>query len=152
MSLSESSFIQAEARARYMGGANAKVLYDQGVNASFSKWGLSGASFVSGTYAYPNGTVAQNVEAIITQKWVASFPGNGYESFFEHNRTGYPKTSDVPQNDVSYISGQFAYSVEGKTGGKFPRRFEYPLTEIQRNSNAPSAIIPITEPVWFDLN
>lgn len=152
MSLSESSFIQAEARARYMGGANAQVLYEQGVNASFDSWGLSGTSFVIGAYAYPNGSVAKNVEAIITQKWVASFPGNGYESFFEHNRTGFPKTSAVAQSSASYVSGQFAYSVEGKTGGKFPRRFEYPLTEIQRNSNAPSTIIPLTEPVWFDLN
>jgi hypothetical protein len=151
ISLAESKFIQAEAAVRYMGGANAQTLYEEGVTAAFDQWGLDASSFITGAYAFPNGTNAENIEAIITQKWVASFPGNGFESFIEQNRTGYPKTSDVDQADPSYVPGQFAYSVEGKTSGLFPKRLEFPLSEKQRNSNTP-AIIKGTEPVWYDAN
>ncbi|MFD0989893.1 SusD/RagB family nutrient-binding outer membrane lipoprotein [Mariniflexile jejuense] len=152
ISKSESLFLQAEADVRYGSGTKAKSLYDEAVNASFSRWNLTSGSLLTGNYAYPNGTSSQNLKAILTQKWISCFPGNGYEAFFEHNRTGIPKKSAISQTSASYVQGEFAYSVEGKTGGKFPRRFEYPSTELQRNSNAPSSIISITEPVWFDLN
>jgi len=152
ISLAESKFLQAEASVRYMGGTNAKSLYEAGVSAAFDRWGLDGSTFVSGVYAYPNGSSEQNIEAIITQKWIDAFPANGYESFIEHNRTGYPKESMVAQDDLAYIKGQFAYSVEGKTNGAFPKRLEYPQNEMQRNSNAPSSIVDILVPVWYDVN
>jgi len=151
ISLAESKFIQAEAAVRYMGGTNAQTLYEEGVIAAFNQWGLDASSFITGVYAYPNGTDAENIEAIIIQKWVASFPGNGFESFIEQNRTGYPMTTALDQTDPSYVPGQFAYSIEGKTGGLFPKRLEYPQSEKQRNSNTP-AIVSTTEPVWYDAN
>ena len=151
ISLAESNFLQAEARVRYMSGAGAQTLYEEGVLASFDSWGLDGSSFVSGVYAYPGTTIDENIEAIITQKWVSLFPGNGYESFFEQNRTGYPTISSVPQTDPGYVSGEFSYSVEGKTGGLFPKRLVYPQDERQRNSNAPAAS-SITDNVWYDIN
>ncbi len=152
ISKAESLFLQAEADVRYGSGLNAKSLYDQAVQASFTQWGVPTGTLITGAYAYPNSTASANLTAILTQKWISGFPGNGYEAFFEHNRTGIPKKSAVAQTNASYVAGEFAYSVEGKTGGKFPRRFEYPQTELQRNSNAPATIIPLTEPVWFDLN
>lgn len=152
ISEAESFFLQAEANVRYMGGANAQALYDAGVTAAFNQWGEDASAFLTGAYAFPNGTTAENIEAIITQKWVASFPGNGYESFIEQNRTGYPKISTVPQSSTAYVPGQLSYSIEGKTGGEFPKRFEYPQEESQRNTNAPNTVISITEPVWYDAN
>jgi hypothetical protein len=150
MTKEESLFLQAEAMARYNGGTGAKALYDAAINANFTRYGLVGTSFVSGAYAYPSaGSLEQKVEAIITQKWIASFPGNGFESFFEKNRTGYPKTSAVAQTSGSYVPGQFAYSKTGTTAGLFPRRLAYPLSERNANSNVPS-LIPITTPVWWD--
>jgi hypothetical protein len=149
MTKEESLFLQAEAMERYNGGVGAKALYDAAVNANFARYGLVGASFVAGPYAYPTGTLENKIEAIIVQKWIASFPGNGFESFFEKNRTGYPKTSAVAQNNGSYVSGEFAYSVNGTTGGLFPRRLAYPLTERNANPNVP-ALVPITTPVWWD--
>lgn len=151
LSASESYFLQAEANARYFGGTNAKNLYDQGVTAAFAQWELSADApgFIAGAYAYPSGTLEQNIEAIITQKWVASFPGNGYESFIEHNRTGYPMVTTLSQTNPSYVPGNFAYSIEGKTGGQFPKRFEYSQNERQRNTNAPDDVIDITESVWY---
>lgn len=152
ISKAESLLLQAEASVRYAGGTTAKALYEQGVGAAFSRYSLSATSLLAGSYAYPNGTSAENLNAILTQKWVSFFPGNGFEAFFERNRTNIPKISPVAQSAATYVPGEFAYSVEGKTGGKFPRRFEYPSTEMQRNSNAPKVIISITEPVWFDKN
>ncbi|XMO85202.1 SusD/RagB family nutrient-binding outer membrane lipoprotein [Algibacter sp. AS12] len=152
ISKAESLFLQAEARARYMGGTNAQTLYEDGVTAAFDQWGADATTFISGNYAYPNASTEENIEAIITQKWVSLFPGNGFESFIEHNRTGYPKVSTVDQTSPGYVPGQFVYSVEGKTGGQFPKRFEYPQEESQRNTNAPNTVIKITEPVWYDAN
>lgn len=151
ISAAESYFLQAEANARYYGGTNAKALYDMGVTAAFDQFGKSSAGMIGSgdAYEYPAGTLEQNIEAIITQKWVASFPGNGYESFIEQNRTGYPQISAVAQTNPAYVPGQFSYSVEGKTAGLFPQRFVYPQSETQRNSNAPEAVVEITVPVWY---
>ena len=150
MTKEESLLLQAEAKERYQGGVGAKALYDAAVNANFTRYGLSGSTFVAGAYAYPTaGTLENKVEAIITQKWIASFPGNGFEAFFEKNRTGYPKTSAVYQTVTSYVPGQFVYAKNGTTGGLFPRRLAYPLSERNANSNVPT-LVPITTPVWWD--
>lgn len=150
MTKEESLLLQAEAAERYNGGAGAKTLYDAAVNENFSKYGLSGASLLAGAYAYPTaGTLDQKIEAIITQKWIASFPGNGFEAFFEQNRTGFPTISTVPQSNAGYVPGQITYSVTGSTGGLFPKRIQYPLNERNANPNAP-ALVPITTPVWWD--
>lgn len=149
MTKEESLFLQAEAMERFNGGTGAKALYDAAVNANFTRYGLSGALFVAGPYAYPTGTLENKIEAIIVQKWIASFPGNGFEAFFEKNRTGYPKTSAIYQDNVNYVPGQFVYAKNGTTGGLFPRRIAYPLTERNANPNVP-ALVPITTPVWWD--
>lgn len=151
MSVEESLFLQAEAMERYNSGTGAKALYDAAVTANFTRNSVSGAAaFLAGAYAYPvAGTFDQKLEAIITQKWVAGFPGNGFEAFFETNRTGYPRTSTVPQTDTGYVSGQLAYSVNGATGGLFPKRIQYPLSERNANTNA-LPLVPITTPVWWE--
>jgi hypothetical protein len=149
MSKEESLFLQAEAAERYSSGVGAKALYDAAVAANFSRYSLSATSLLAGSYAYPTaGTFDQKLEVIITQKWIASFPGNGFEAFFEKNRTGYPRTSSVPQTDGGYVSGQFAYSVTGTTGGLFPQRIVYPLSERNANSNA-IPLVPLTTPIWW---
>lgn len=153
MSLEESLLLQAEAVERY-GFGSGKALYDAAVIENFNKYGLSGASYVAagGAYEYPSaGTFDQKLEAIITQKWAALFPGNGFEAFFETNRTGYPRTSSVPQSNIAYVPGQLAYAVNGSTGGLFPKRFVYPLSERNANTKTP-ALVPLTTPVWWDQN
>lgn len=147
----ESLLLQAEALERYKAGVGAKTLYDAAITANLTKYGLasSAPALISGAYAYPAaGTLEEKVEAIITQKWIASFPGNGFEAFFEKNRTGYPKTSAVAQSSESYIPGQIAYAVNGTTAGVFPKRLAYPLSERNSNTNAPD-LIPITTPIWW---
>ncbi|MCV2483926.1 SusD/RagB family nutrient-binding outer membrane lipoprotein [Flavobacterium sp. SH_e] len=154
ISKEESYFLQAEALSRYYGGTGAKAKYDAGVTASITRWGGTTAAALlaaGGAYEFPATGTAAQVEAVITQKWIASFPGNGYESFFEQSRTGYPKVSTVAQSSESYIPGQFSVSVENVTGGKFPKRVVLPNNVKSRNPNAP-ALKAITEPVWWDAN
>jgi hypothetical protein len=154
MSKEESLFLQAEAELRFGSNAKAKKFYDDAVIENFNKYGLSGASFIAvgGAYEYPNsGTFDNKLESIITQKWISSFPGNGFEGFFEKNRTDYPKTSSVTQTDPAYVPGEITYSANGATGGKFPKRIVYPQEETNTNSNTPStSLFKITVPVWWD--
>ncbi|HOZ79036.1 MAG TPA: SusD/RagB family nutrient-binding outer membrane lipoprotein [Ferruginibacter sp.] len=153
-SLAEVNFLEAEALLRYAGGAGAKEKYDAGVTASFARYGLDASSFLAptGAYAYPSaGTVEQQLEAIITQKW-ASMPGShSLEAFFEKNRTGYPKTSTVYSTDAAYIPGQFVYPFNGVTNGQFAKRLVFPDAERSKNSSTP-AEVPLTTPVWWDAN
>jgi hypothetical protein len=79
---------------------------------------------------------------------VSGFPCNGFEAFFDEIRTGYPKISAVPQSDDAYVPGELAYSIEGSTGGVFPRRFVYPNTVQTTNRFAPD-LEKITTPVWW---
>jgi hypothetical protein len=150
MTVEESLLLQAEALERNSQSGKAK--YDAAVVANFTKYALDGAPFVAigGGYEYPSaGTFDQKLEAIITQKWIASFPGNGYEAFFEKNRTGYPKTSAVYQDSPAYIAGQIVYSKAGITNGLFPKRMVYPLSERNANPNSP-ALVPITTKIWWN--
>lgn len=151
ISLEESLFMQAEAMERYNSGTGAKALYDAAVAENFSKWALDGSTYTAaaGAYEYPAGSFDENLTAIITQKWLASYPGNGAEAFFEWHRTGIPATSAVAQSDIAYVPGEFAVSINGVLGSGFPQRLLYPNTETSRNANAP-AVVPITTPIWWN--
>ena len=151
MSREESLFMQAEAQLKYGSDAIAQEKYEAGVLKAFSKYGYDGSLFIApgGEYAYPTGgTEDDKLKAIITQKWAAAFPGNGFEAFFDTNRTGYPEVSNIPQDDENYISGTLSYSVNGTTGGVFPMRIPFPSDVRARNSNAP-ATSNITDLVWW---
>lgn len=151
MSREESLFMQAEAQLKYGSDAIAKEKYDAGVLEAFSKYEYDASSFIApgGEYAYPSGGSEEDkLKAIILQKWAAAFPGNGFEAFFDTNRTGFPETSNLPQNDENYIPGTLSYSVNGTTGGNFPMRLPNPSDVRARNSNAPEQTV-ITAPVWW---
>jgi hypothetical protein len=144
----ESYFLQAEAAARYGVGGSASSLFDAGVKAAFDQYQLTAPT--GGAYKYPNGSLQDNLRAIIYQKW-ASYPNSHtIEGFFDQERTGYPEHSKVYSLDPSYVAGQWVYSKSGVTGGKFPKRLVYPDSERSRNSNTP-AEVPITTPVWWGL-
>jgi len=154
LSKAESYFLQAEARERYYGSIGAKSLYDNGVIAAFEALGEDGVPFIQagGEYEYPSGSMDDNIEAIIIQKW-ASFPYGVHfiEGWFERNRTGIPKSSPVGYADPSYVPGQFVPSVNSVLGeGLYPKRFVFPDAEISTNPNTP-AQVPITAPVWWGL-
>jgi hypothetical protein len=125
MTSAEVFFLKAEAALRgWSGAGDAKSNYEAGVRASFEQFGASGvdayladststpADFVdalnpANNYAYPSdvkityneaGTNEEQLEQIITQKWIAMFP-DGQEAWSEFRRTGYPRIFPVVVNN-----------------------------------------------------
>ncbi len=160
ISAAESYFMQAEAVARYGVAGDAKALYDAGVVAAFSQFDFSPEMYGSydldptsllasgGSYEYPDGSLEENIEAIITQKWISCVGSHALEAFFETNRTGYPVVSTVEGSSSEYIAGQLTYSLEGVTNGAFPKRLVFPDTEYSRNPNTPTKVA-LTTKVWW---
>lgn len=130
---------------------DAQQLYEKAITLSFEQWGASGASgysqnkaLVPGAYKDPRGTYSaqspssitiawnedkentrfeENLERIITQKWIAMFP-LGIEAWCEHRRTGYPKFLPIMDNK--------GVGITNLTLGI--RRLSYPAEEYQLNA------------------
>lgn len=151
MNAAESAFIKAEGALRgWNMGGTAKELYNQGIKLSFDQWQASGeAEYQANNTATPElykdpvntsfsfdgrpstitvrwkeaaGFDEENLERIITQKWIANFP-HGIEAWSEFRRTGYPKLMPVKFNN---------------SGGKvsterMARRLNYPQIEYDEN-------------------
>ena len=177
ISAAESYFLQAEADVRYFGGTKAQGLYNQGVAAAFAQAQAGAISMAaqnssmadfydsiaklmvadsftaaSGVYAYPvNGTMEQQIQAIIVQKWASCAYGcHALESFFEENRTGYPLRSPVYSTNPNYIPGQLVIGPNSSLPpGEYAKRMVYPYDETSRNTNAPQTIVPEQTPVWW---
>ncbi|WP_029904323.1 SusD/RagB family nutrient-binding outer membrane lipoprotein [Prevotella sp. 10(H)] len=159
MSVAESHFLQAEAYARLANEAGAKASYEAGVTAAFDRWGYDASSFIAagGAYEFKDTDLETMIKCIITQKWVAAVRCQGFDAFFDINRTGYPKLGTeytVVQDlwtlpNANYVVGELtpsATSVLGK--GEYPKRFILPKNSTDNNPNAP-AVINITEKMWW---
>ena len=150
MNAAEVAFLRAEGALRgwNMGGGSAADFYAKGVELSFDEWGAGGAdnyltdnTSTPASYIDPMGkntyagnissiTIAwnenagfeENLERIITQKWIAIFP-LGLEAWAEYRRTGYPNLMPVAVNN----SGGMVNTARGA------RRLAYPGEEITTN-------------------
>jgi hypothetical protein len=161
LSAAESFFLQAEVAARGLAATSATdaAYFYEGIRASFLFFdnamlvekGVTGTvaytTYINGDISlgiapgywtnYPTtGTVAQKLRYIITQKWFAMSGIQGFESWTEWRRTGYPDFLVYPASSV--IS---PYR---------PQRFLYPSTEALSNSNFPG-LVPLTTNVWWDI-
>lgn len=144
MTYAESELLIAEAYLRLGKVASAQTHYENGVTASFERMGADIGDLLTGAYEFPTSGFNSQLKAIIMQKWVdAADGGRGLESHIERVRTGYPEESAV-SNQIqvgyvlpdNYIPGTLIYSKKGMTGGILPRRFPYPDSELNFNSNA----------------
>ncbi|MBI9052358.1 MAG: SusD/RagB family nutrient-binding outer membrane lipoprotein [Bacteroidales bacterium] len=123
--LAESYLNQAEAAARSFISGSAKSLYEAGVQASFDYLGAGSASSYYGQ-AIPNvgWGIGDDIETIITQKWIAVNGITAEQSWFDYNRTGYPAGLPI--------------SLQASTPDR-PVRLAYPSSEISANGgNVPS--------------
>lgn len=129
MLAAESYFLQAEAVARgYLAGST-QDLYESGITASYETLGLT-ATDASTYYSQPinlvgfTSSAGNEIEAIITQKWIALNSINGIESWIEYTRTGFP--GGIP---LSLIASR----------PQRPVRLLYPNSEYVANSqNVPN--------------
>ncbi|MEI6582279.1 MAG: SusD/RagB family nutrient-binding outer membrane lipoprotein [Chitinophagia bacterium] len=133
-----------------LSAADAATFYNNGISASFKNFGLNTASNSTitvssvtganlGSVTTDNATFLANVQynvsdatvglrQILSQKYVALFMNSGYEAFMNFRRTGIPSFSSNGPGT-------------GTTSGNIPRRWLYPLSEINyNNANYLSAI------------
>jgi hypothetical protein len=144
MTLAESELLIAEAYLRLGKVEKAQEYYESGVTESFARMEAELGELLTGAYAFPTTGFNDQLKAIIMQKWVdAADGGRGLESHIERVRTGFPEESAI-SNDIqagytlpeNYIPGTLIYSKKGTTAGILPRRFPYPDSELNFNSNA----------------
>ena len=168
MSASEAFFLQAEAIIRFEteSYSEAKELYQDGIESSFLRllfpYGYSESEITDiaedfygpgDPYEFPveGSPVEDFVKTIITQKWVSLAGIQSMETFFEHNRTHYPKESAVPASDEgNYVPGEFTISVNNVTSGRFPKRLIFPESEYSTNINTPPKK-EVYEKIWWDV-
>ncbi len=140
MSAEESLLLQAEADLRFGAGTAAKGLYEDGIKAGYSRWGLTSAdaaAYITGPAAYPAaGSTNEKAEKIATEKWFSMCGTQGLEAWTEFRRTKFPSFL------VPSASSQLG-------AGNFPARFVYPSVEATRNPNMPSGMTLISK-VWWD--
>lgn len=128
VSFAELQFILAEAVLRGWISGNAENYYKNGIRASMEFYGIDAAAI--NTYLQQPAvqlTAGNSLEAVLTQKHIASFMQNGWLSFYEQRRTGFPQF-DIAGSGIL-------------NNGKIPLRWMYPETETQLNrENVSSAI------------
>lgn len=128
MGYAELEFTLAEAAARGWITDDPKDHYEKGIYASFDFYGIESAAqdayLLQSEVAY---APADGVEMILTQKYINFFMNGGWEAFYNHLRTGFPKF-DVDGGGIL-------------NSGQVPKRWMYPQTELQLNvENVEAAI------------
>ena len=131
MSYAEVKFLEAEAALRgwHPNNSNARQHYEDGIEAAMKHLTIYGAPEISqgeiNDYLDSLPNRDPTLEEIIEQKWIALFL-NGYESWAEFRRTGYP--DEVRTNPVNAPANETPEDV-------FPGRLIYPTNEAQINPN-----------------
>ena len=155
ISAAESYFLRAEGALKgWNMGGTAKELYEAGVAVSMDERGATIGDYLSSEatpadYEDPyytsrsvsavttvcpkydeSASTATNLERILVQKWIASFP-NGWERWGDFRRTGYPKMFPVVDNK----------STEGVGSATGMRRIPYSEKEYNTNeANVKAAV------------
>ena len=179
LNASEVWFLKAEAALRGWTGDSPQTDYETGISTSFAYWGAPIGNYLSDntstqadyvdpqtpaagvpnasikamstiTIAWNNAaTKEQNLERIITQKWLANFPCGGWESWTDYRRTGYPRLFPVVVNNSG---GTISTALQ-------IRRIQYPSGEYTSNSAGVAGGVQLLggpdnggTPVWWDTN
>ena len=134
--LAECYLNQAEAALSGYLADNAKVLYENGVKASFEYLCVNDDIKVDSAMVLANNYLSQNInnvsydfssnklEAIITQKWIATNGITAEQSWFDYTRTGFP--SGLPISALASTTDR-------------PVRLYYTASEISANgANIPT--------------
>jgi hypothetical protein len=161
----ESYFLQAEAVVRGIAiptASTAKALFEAGITASFRYFFTTPSGTVVGnpttasaTYQTANNnrlvrfdlatTPEQQIEAIITQKYIALNMVNSAEGWNEYRRTGYPAVSGT-----SATSTFASIASQSTRPDRLPTRILYPTSEIQYNpNNVPGGTTPFSSLIFW---
>jgi hypothetical protein len=137
-SYAEMKFIEAEAKLMTGDAAGAQTALNQAVATSFSKFGVSSA-----TYATTNARITGlNQEAalavILNEKYVALY-SQGLENWVDYRRKGYPNLTPVENGSNAF-----------NTNGAIPLRLPYSQAERILNPNIPVKVPNLQTPMWWD--
>lgn len=142
MTESEIKFLLSEAALKFpakMGSYDPQTLFNEGVQASFTRVGATIGTYLSdidSVAGFGWTATSDKVQAIMTQKWIALMHVHAIESWIDHVRTGYPSIP-LPLGNLT---------------GK-PKRLMYPTSELTSNTaNVPSqtsASAFSTGPFWY---
>ena len=115
-------FMKAEAAHRGWISGSVSEFYVSGINASMDQHGVEASAdyFTQSDVELGSSNV---LEKIITQKWLANYQANGYESWVDWRRTGFPvlDPGPAPLSDHKGIPYRQAYhnTEEGLNGASF---------------------------------
>ena len=156
MSAAEAEYLLAECYARLGDKDNAKTHYDTAVELSFARWnhGDKAAEFTAngGLYEFQDADEESMLKCILTQKWIASTRCQAWDAWFDINRTGIPEVSEYTTDGDpdDYVLGTLAYNPNSSLAkGQFAHRFIYSKESLDYNTNAPTKVPAITEPLWW---
>ncbi|MDR1919807.1 MAG: SusD/RagB family nutrient-binding outer membrane lipoprotein [Tannerellaceae bacterium] len=94
-------------------------------------------------------TTAQQLEAIITQKYIAFNPINAHETWNDFRRTAYPTIYNAGlQADLTFVS----YLSDSPREDKLLVRHIYPQAEYDLNTNTPDVVNSFSNPIFWDKN
>jgi hypothetical protein len=136
----------------------ARSHYEAGITASFQYLGLT-ASDATAYYSQSmqnvnwNASSSNQLNAIMTQKWLGLFGLNMGQVWFDYNRTGYPNAEPigVSSSPIATAPSGFPISLETNESDR-PVRLLYPNSEASRNSeNVPenSGINPFVDKIFW---
>lgn len=136
------NFILAESALTLGTAGVANTYYQAGITANMQKIGMTAAEIsnyfaTNPTVVNLTGTTAQQLEQIITQKYIA-WIGNGIEAYNDYRRTGFPPLA-LPLN------------ASGDNPNVIPTRLPYTPAELARNPNAPRPRPKTDVKLWFAL-
>lgn len=148
ITVAEIEFFKAEAAYRNNSFAAAKDAYEAAIEASFAQAGVTGAANLYGAnkpYAWSN---ASGLEKIALQKWIALGCVNGFESWCEVRRLGYPgfcssTAAQILADEIGkYETGKLIFPTGAPSEvpvNTMINRYYYPLASTSLNTNAPDA-------------
>ncbi|WP_242206642.1 SusD/RagB family nutrient-binding outer membrane lipoprotein [Aestuariivivens insulae] len=140
LSHAQVQFILAEAAVRGWISGDAETYYANGIKAAmwfvadntpddvdFNNGRLMDVTYIDNYYTSTpevqlGGTAEEQIEQIITQKFLSTYLQSPLSVFFENRRTGYPAFEVNPDTNENIPSD------------KFPVRWMYPSSEIEYNS------------------
>lgn len=154
MTHAEVELLQAEAILKGWISGNAGQHYEAAVRSSMKQQAIYGEKgviseskiddYLSHSLYDQAKTPEERLNVIGTEFWIATFI-NGYESYANWRRTGYPKLTPV-----SYSGSHYK--------GSIPRRFSYPMQEYSINkSHVEDAVTRqgadnLSTRIWWDKN
>jgi len=129
LTYAEVCFLRAEAALREWTSENAQEWYEKGLRAGLEYYNIPENEIEA---VITTGAPFNNsLEQIITQKWVALFL-DGWETFAEYRRTGYPqlKKYDLELDGVRILNFEWVNVPRNYV----PGRLQYPDSEIDLNN------------------